>query len=402
VTPTLTPTPEPIVSLPIGTAALALLLVVVAIVLLVTWLTRSRGAATASLPPGVGDVPWLAALLDGLPQGALVIDPEGHPVAWNATAVSSLSLTSPLGELPLPLAALVTRALDVGTAVTTEVALSSGSPRRLRATALPLRAMGRTSGALVLVHDPAEGTGDAESYRRLIGAVAHELRTPLTAILGHADILGSCQPGQEEALWRRSRDFIASEADRLARLVEDLLTLTRLDLAPLQRRPVNLRAVAEEAISTLFQAAEVRGVSLTLQSPPALPRVLGDRDRLYQVFLNLLDNAVKYCADTVRPLAGGEAVVRLASEGSHVQVQVCDDGAGIAPEDLPYVFDPFYRSEGGRDRPGTGLGLTIVRTILEQHGATIHVQSAPGRGTTFTFQLPHARGSSSLPRRRPA
>jgi two-component system phosphate regulon sensor histidine kinase PhoR len=312
----------------------------------------------------------------------------------------------------VPLTVLVTRALDVGTAVTTEVHTgptsasawdrrSSSSPRRLRATAVPLRAMGQVCGALVLVHDPAEGTGNAESYRRLIGVVAHELRTPLTAILGHADILGSCQPDQEEALWRRSRDFIASEADRLARLVEDLLALSRLDLAPLQRRPVNLRAVAEEAISTVFQAAEARKVSLTLQSPPALPRVLGDRDRLYQVFLNLLDNAIKYCADAGRPLAGGEVVVRLAPGAGSVQVEVHDEGAGIAPEDLPYVFDPFYRSKGARDRPGTGLGLTIVRTILEQHGATIHVQSAPGRGTTFTFQLPHAQSSSSLPRRRP-
>jgi signal transduction histidine kinase len=268
----------------------------------------------------------------------------------------------------------------------------------LRATALPLRAMGRISGALVLVHDPAEAMGNAESYRRLIGAVAHELRTPLTAILGHADILGSCQPDREEALWRRSRDFIASEAERLARLVEDLLTLSRLDLAPLQRRPVNLRAVAEEAISALFQAAEGRGVRLTLQSPPVLPRVLGDRDRLYQVFLNLLDNAVKYCAAEGRPLAGGEVVVRLASEMGNVQVEIHDEGAGIAPEDLPYVFEPFYRSQHARDRPGTGLGLTIVRSILEQHGTTIHVQSAPGHGTTFSFQLPHAQSSSSLPR----
>jgi signal transduction histidine kinase len=287
--------------------------------------------------------------------------------------------------------ALVTRALDAGLAVTTEIAASPTVSRRLRATALPLKAMGHTPGALVLIHDPAEASRSAESYRRLISVVAHELRTPLTAILGHADILGSCQPQEEEALWRRSRDFIASEVERLARLVEDLLTLSRLDRMPLQRRPVNLLAVAEEAISTLFAAAEMRGMRFTLQSPPALPRVLGDRDRLYQVFLNLLDNAVKYCS------AGGEAVVRLASEGGVVMVEVHDDGVGIAPEDLPYVFKPFYRSEGVRDRPGTGLGLTIVRTILDQHGASINIQSAPGRGTSFYFELPHAHSSSVYP-----
>ena len=126
-------------------------------------------------------------------------------------------------------------------------------------------------GALVLVRRPERQTGSVQSYRHLIGAMAHELRTPLTAILGHVDILGSCDPEQDEALWRRSRDFIASEAERLARLVEDLLTLSRLDLTPLQHRPVNLRAVAEEAISFLFQTAEARDVRLSLQSRRAYP-----------------------------------------------------------------------------------------------------------------------------------
>ena len=135
---------------------------------------------------------------------------------------------------------------------------------------------------------------------------------------------------------------------------------------------------------------------LALQSSPNLPRVLGDRDRLHQVFLNLLDNAVKYSSP------GGEAIVRLTPEEGSLQVEVQDDGVGIAPEDLPYVFEPFYRSGGVRDMPGTGLGLTIVRTILHQHGATIDVQSVPGQGTCFCFHLPHAHSSSSIrPARRP-
>jgi two-component system phosphate regulon sensor histidine kinase PhoR len=286
----------------------------------------------------------------------------------------------------------VARVLDAGIAETTEIPAPPAPDRRLRVTASPLKAMGRTTGVLVLVHDPAEATRSVVSYRRLISAVAHELRTPLTAILGHADILGTCDPQQDEALWRRSREFIAGEAERLARLVEDLLTLSRLGLTPLHRRPVNLLAIAEEALSTLFQVAEARTVRLALQSPPSLPRVLGDRDRLHQVFLNLLDNAIKYSP------AGGEANVRLASGAGHVKVEVCDNGVGIAPEDLPYVFDPFYRSEGVHDMPGTGLGLTIVRTILDQHGATIDVQSIPGQGTSFHFSLPRAHSSSSLRR----
>lgn len=376
-----TPTPEPILSLPLGLVALGLALIVgVAVLLALLLMQRGRGA---SATPGVADAPWLASLLDGIPQAALVASANGRPLAWNAAAARILTLTQTTTGLPLSLAALVTRVIQTNAAETTEMPAPDAPAHRLRLTASPLGLTG-ADGALVLVQDPVETTRSAESYRRLIGAVTHELRTPLTAILGHTDILRHCQPAEEEILWRRSCDFIASEAERLARLVEDLLTLSRLDLTPLQRRPVNLRAVAEEAISTLFQAAADRGVRLALQSPPDLPRVLADRDRLHQVFLNLLDNAIKYST------AGGEATVRLAPKDNVVQVQVCDSGVGIAAQDLPYIFDPLYRSQDARHTPGVGLGLNIVRVILEQHGVAIGVQSAPHHGATFHFDLPRA------------
>ena len=381
-----TPTPEPILSLSLGTVALWLLLIVGGAVLLALLLAR-RGRTGVGMHT-VNDVPWLAALLAGLPPPALVVDPNGHPVAHNAAAARTLALAEGATGLPLSLSALVARVIQAGAAETTHIAAPDAPAHQLRVTASPLGTMSHPYGALVLVQDPIEATQSTESYRRLIGAMAHELRTPLTAILGHADILGSCNPAEEEALWRRSRDFIASEAERLARLVEDLLTLSRLDLTPLQCRPVNLRAVAEEAISSLFHAAESRGLRLALQSPPDVPRIPGDRDRLQQVFLNLLDNAVKYSA-------GSEAVVRFMPQEDSVQVEVRDDGVGITPEDLPHIFAPLYRSEDVRDTPGTGLGLTIVRTILEQHGATIGVQSAPNGGTTFLFRLPCVQSSRS-------
>jgi signal transduction histidine kinase len=390
----MTPQPtEPLVSLPVGWVILGLLLIVGAVVLLALRLARRGAAERAVPPPAIERTPWLASLLAGLPQAAMVVDADGQPIAWNESAAQFLLPAGGASELPSPLKALVARAIAAHTAETIEIALPAAPRQRLRVTASPLEAVDGSaapsqSGALVLAQSPAHGGRSAESYRRLVSAVAHELRTPLTAILGHADILGSCRQ-EEEALWQRSRGFIASEAERLARLVEDLLTLSRLDLTPLQRRPVNLRAVVEEAISTLFRAAEAHGVSLALQSPPSLPRVSGDRDRLQQVFVNLLDNAIKYASD------GGEAVVRLRPEADAVSVEVCDDGIGISPEDLPHIFDSLFRGQHGRDIPGTGLGLAIVRTILEQHGATIEVQSAPGRGTTFQYCLPFARSSIS-------
>jgi len=384
VNPPSTPPPEVLVDLPLSLAILALLALTGGATLLALWLTR-RSQRQPS--PGVRDVPWLASLLDGFPGAALITDAKNRAVAWNAATARTLALDDRSAQLPLALASLAARVLDTSDAETIAFAPPHAPDRHLRATAWPLSKTERLGVMLLLLPAFTQEAGSAESYRRLISALAHELRTPLTAILGHADILESCDPAQDESLWRRSRAFIASEAHRLARLVEDLLTLSRLELTPLQRRPVNLRAVAEEAISALFQTAEARGVRLSLHAPPDLPRVLGDRDRLHQVFLNLLDNAVKYSS------TGGEAVVRLSPEESFVQVEVRDDGVGIAPQDLPHIFEPLYRSEDARDVPGTGLGLTIVRTILEQHGARIDVQSAPGHGTTFRFRLPCAQNN---------
>ena len=384
--PTSTPTPEAIVSIPLEIAALGLLAIAVGAavaILAPVWLWRRRAAAAApqDAPHEALDVPWLASLLEQFDRGALVVDWRAQPVAWNEAAARTFVLDRSAPELPLALLTLVARALSVDAEETTEIV--DEQERRLRITVSPLGDATRI-GALILVRHAGEQTGNVEAYRRLIGAMAHELRTPLTAILGHADILGSCDPQRDQALWRRSCGFIASEAERLARLVEDLLILSRLDLTPLRRRPVNLRAVAEEAISSLFQAAEARGMCLSLQSAPGLPRVPGDRDRLHQVFLNLLDNAIKYTPP------GGQVVVHLSAGGDGVQVAVRDSGAGIAPDDLEHIFEPLYRGQDVRDAPGTGLGLTIVRTILEQHGSTIHVESAVHQGTTFRFCLPYA------------
>jgi len=166
-----------------------------------------------------------------------------------------------------------------------------------------------------------------------------------------------------------------------------LLTLSRLDLNASPLVPVNLRVVAEEAVSATWQLAEEKGVTLALQAAGSLPRVRGDADRLRQVFINLLDNGVKYTA------AGGQVTVRLTSDESEnrVRVEVSDTGMGIPKNDLPHIFAPLFRGgEARRAATGTGLGLTILRTILAQHRAEIRVQSEPGHGTTFSFDLPIA------------
>jgi two-component system phosphate regulon sensor histidine kinase PhoR len=158
----------------------------------------------------------------------------------------------------------------------------------------------------------------------------------------------------------------------------------------LESRPVSLEAVVEDAILQLSDLAEVRGISLSLQRENDLPRIMADRARLKQVFINLLDNAIKYNHE------GGSVTVRLSADGEHIVAQVTDTGEGIPAQDLPHVFEKMYRVERRRGRPveGSGLGLSIVRHIVEQHGGNISVQSQEGE-TTFTLVLPQSPETSA-------
>lgn len=326
----------------------------------------------------------LQSLLDALPQAAVTANSEARITAQNALAIQLLREFKRDGDLPLMVDAAIGRVLRSSVAETMEIAPPGKPIRRVQVTVAPLRADGLGSEALVLFTDLSTGLNRAEVYQRLTSTIAHELRTPLTAIMGHVDILNSCRI-DEEALWRRSLGFVSGETERLARLVEDLLSLSRLDRIPLSLQPVNLRIPAEEAISALFDAAERNNIVPIFQAPTDLPRVLADPDRIRQVFLNLLDNAIKYAP-------GSTVTIRLTPEAGMVQVEVSDSGPGISPEDMPHIFEPFRRGEqvapGSR---GTGLGLTIVRAILDQHHVPIRVQSESRRGTTFNFSLPIAR-----------
>lgn len=333
------------------------------------------------LSPTAASIPWLPALLESLPCGAFLADAQGRVTLANSQAHRQLGETGRLAKLPSSIQALVKRVAISGVSERLEVQALSGGDHRLW---IEVSALNRDGNVLVLIEEKESGGVAAETYRRLMHTIAHELRTPLTAIMGHADILDSCSI-EEEQLWRRSQQFITGEAERLARLVEDLLTLSRLDLSASVLKPINLQAVVEEALSALWQSAEEKGITLTLQAAPGLPRVLGDADRLQQVLVNLVDNGVKYTS------SGGRVTVRLTPSPDSVRVEISDTGMGIPAADLPHIFDPLFRGEQAeRAAIGTGLGLTIVRTILAQHEAEARVHSELERGTTFSFDLPTA------------
>jgi two-component system phosphate regulon sensor histidine kinase PhoR len=243
------------------------------------------------------------------------------------------------------------------------------------------------SETLLLLEDLAAAQRQQAFYRNFIQNVSHELKTPLTVIQGHAAKMGD-EPDDRES-WLASRRIITDEAKRLTQLVDNLLTLARLESPAftLEVAPLSLTALLEEAVLQVSDLAEARRLSLSLNLAPGLPRLSGDRARLKQVLLNLLDNALKYTP------AGGSITLTAQIEREptcSVRVSVQDSGEGIPADDLPYIFDKLYRVRRVRGRPveGSGLGLTIAQQIVQAHGGDLHVESQPGQGSTFTFTLP--------------
>jgi signal transduction histidine kinase len=225
-----------------------------------------------------------------------------------------------------------------------------------------------------------------EAYRHFIYNLSHEVSNPLQTVQTNLDNMASCS-ADETIRWRQYHQVIAAEVRRLADLTENLRLLSHLEApgAPTVREPVNLKGVVEDVIMALFETAEARGVRVRYVGPERPARVLGDRDRLRQVLVNLVDNGIKYSRSE-----GGEVIISLQEEQDRLCVRVSDEGVGIAEEDLPHIFDTAYRAPDARSfrRKGSGLGLAIVQQIVEQHGGEIRVQSQLGEGTTFSFDLP--------------
>lgn len=371
--------PEIILSIPLLIAVVALLLIGVAGAFIGWLLARRRIEATSGFD--LVDTPWLPDLLTALPHAAMLTDAEGRVQLANDQARRWLWEDGRPTEPPQAVRDLVRRVAASGIAEGIEVPAPEGTGRRLWVEATEL---GRSGDFLVLARDEAGDSTTDQVYGRLMHTVAHELRTPLTAILGHSEILDSCSI-EEEDLWCRSQEFISREAGRLARLVEDLLILTRVGRQVPLLAPVNLRAVVEQAISAVWQSAAEKGVTVALQAAEGLPRVRADADRLQRAFTNLLENGIKYTP------SDGQVTVQLNSGSGCVHVEIADTGIGIPQDELPHIFDPFFRGEQAEETaPGTGLGLVIAHTILAQHGAEVEVRSTPREGTTFSFALPTA------------
>src|SRR5579864_563911 len=329
-------------------------------------------------------------LLNGAARGLLGVDPRnvGRPAA------------DLLGDHAVVRA--LERSVRLGTDSAEEFTVGTGAEERLfHLNAAPLRAgrgsagqspvpgaAGPASGAVAVVRDVTELRRAERLRRELTANVSHELRTPLTSIKGFTEtLLGGAWA--DEATCRRFLTIIDAEATRLMTLVDDLTALSRLEsrAAPLQLAPVRLDVLAADAVSRMRPQADRHRVALDA-APAAAITVTADPNRIMQVLTNLIDNAIHFTPE------GGRVEVALRADGGDAVASVSDTGRGIPADDLPRIFDRFYRVDRSRSRGagGTGLGLAIAKHVVEAHGGRIAVNSRLGRGSVFSFTLPLAVG----------
>lgn len=216
-----------------------------------------------------------------------------------------------------------------------------------------------------------------------ISSVSHELRTPLTAIKGWSETLES---GYDPETFKKGMKVITGETKRLEQMVEDLLDFSRIQSGhfTLQLTTIDLIAELEDAILIYIDKAKKENISLSYNEPEFMCAVVGDKNRLRQVFINIIDNALKYTE------AGGSIEVEAQKTDSSVTVSVSDTGAGIAPDDLPKVKQKFYKAN--KTKHGSGIGLAVADEIITRHGGTLEIDSELGKGTTVTITLPLKTG----------
>ncbi|MGQ9887471.1 MAG: sensor histidine kinase, partial [Aggregatilineales bacterium] len=253
----------------------------------------------------------------------------------------------------------------------------------------------------------AELTRANDSKSEFVSFVAHELKTPMTSIKGYTDLLlmgynAGKLDSQQEAFLRTIRANI----ERMDTLVSDLNDVTKMETNNLHMQfgPVNFSSVITETLRPLQRPIEDRQQTLEINVPPDLPPLYGDQNRLIQVLTNLLSNAHKYTPAGGRITITAEIVPNRWNAQSKPAEPVChvmvrDTGIGISPEDVSRLFTPYFRSENplAREQPGTGLGLTIVRGIVERHNGRIWVESELGQGTVFHFTVPLAAAIEAAP-----
>lgn len=332
------------------------------------------------------------SLLDALPDAALLLDSRGLIVASNAMAqaLSAVLVGRPHSHwvrAPELLAAIET-ARRTGEQQRCHVRLFTPVERSLAALVSSIAGdEAAPRHLLVVVRDLTDQERLSRMHADFVANASHELRTPLASIRGFVETLQGAAK-EDPAAQARFLGIMQAQAERMSRLIEDLLSLSRIELrehvAPTS--PVDLNAITQDVIAALKPAAEKNDVTLKANIPAEETLVIGDRDELAQVAQNLVQNAIKYGRK------GGHVDVTLRKTPQMIEFVVADDGIGIAPEHLPRLTERFYRvsAKDSKERGGTGLGLAIVKHIVNRHRGELQISSVLGKGSTFSVAMPAA------------
>lgn len=341
------------------------------------------------MPPLLADVLWKQ-----MPVGILRVNAQKRILECNPAAERLLDMgerglvgqTLLQATLSYEMQSLISQAYAQRSLVEKEVRLTHEHGLSvLKAKVIPIPSERiRTADEFWLLLEDVSELRRLETIRRdFVANVSHELRTPLASIRAMAETL---QDGAllDMEISERFVGLMVVEVERLTRLLEDILVLSRAESRPPEREPFSLAELIEHIAGRFATQAERAHVSLSYVAPPPL-MLNANRDQMEQVLINLVDNAIKYTPE------GGNVKIVAEETAEGMSVAVSDTGIGIMSQDLPRVFERFYRVDKARSRRsgGTGLGLSIVKNIVEMHNGTVTVQSEYGRGSTFTFVLPH-------------
>ena len=335
-----------------------------------------------------GDRARLATILDNMADGVIMTDVEGNISMANNAAGKLFGIKNTdmanrhLIEVVRDHEIDEVLKLCLKTAETQSAQYESGTSKRyLRVIAIPI-AHDELSDSLLLFQDLTELRNLQTTRRELIGNISHEFRTPLAGIKAMVETLRDGAVDDKKV----ARDFLTrmdDEVERLTQIVAELTEFSRIETgkAELSLEPVNLNLLIEEVIIQLSHQVERQQLSVDKKLAADLRSVQADKERVRQVVVNLIHNAIKFTSP------GGKITVATQTHGGSVTVDISDTGIGIAKNDLPHVFERFYKVDRARSGGGTGMGLAIAKHVVEAHGGKIRVQSEEGKGSTFSFSL---------------
>lgn len=337
----------------------------------------------------------LEAVLLSMFEGVMVVDSKGAILLMNQRLKELLLVKDePAGKKPIEVVRnveiqeIVEHALKKECGVEScEISIFTPDEKILSIHATPVVRGVNVEGAVLVFHDITELRRLEKIRQDFVANVSHELRTPISSIKGYSETLLEGALDDKE----NARDFlkiIYSDSDRLARLVDDLLDLSKIESGRLKMdiKRCSILSIVKRVVAGLSNQAKAKSIAIRIDISKDIPQILADEVRIAQVLLNLIDNAIKYNRES------GTVTISAKDKGKFVQIDVSDTGPGISEKDLPRLFERFYRVDKARSRQlgGTGLGLSIVKHIIEAHKGKVWAQSTLGQGSTFSFTIPKA------------